>query len=314
MTRPGLRTVTRTQGNNRALKEGRVTLPGYRLDFEEVAPLPRAFRRMVRELEFDVSEMALTTYLCARAHGVKFTALPIFLVRDFHHGAVLHNRAAGLSGPKDLEGRRVGVNRGYTVTTGVWARAILQEEHGVDLGRVTWALSGDEHVANYRSPPNVEPLGGEGEMSEQLARGEITAAIGAVAEAPGVVPLIENSFEAGVAALRRDGLYPINHLMVVRDDVLEENPGLATELFDGFVESKRLYLDDLRAGRIPEPSRADKVHLAALEVMADPLPYGISPNADTLERLMRHAVSQGILERSMPLGDLFAAELQERVG
>ena len=87
--------------------------------------LVKGFRRMVRELEFDVSEMALTTYLTAREHGVAFTALPIFLVRGFHHGAIRYNTRSAIREPKDLEGRRVGVNRGYTVTTGVWARGIL---------------------------------------------------------------------------------------------------------------------------------------------------------------------------------------------
>lgn len=115
-----LKAVTRTQGNNAALKDGRVKPEGFNFEFEEVPVLPQAFRRMVRGLEFDVSEMALTTYLTAREHGVAFTALPIFLVRGFHHGAILQNINAGIKTPKDLEGKRVGVNRGYTVTTGVW--------------------------------------------------------------------------------------------------------------------------------------------------------------------------------------------------
>src|SRR5688500_4968056 len=125
MTSVHLRTVTRTQGNNEALKSGEVTAPGISFDFEEVPVLVHAFRRMVRELAYDVSEMAITTYLCAKAHGVPFTALPIFLVRGFHHGAIVHNTSLGIASPKELEGRRVGVNRGYTVTTGVWARGIL---------------------------------------------------------------------------------------------------------------------------------------------------------------------------------------------
>ena len=123
MPAPVLKTVTRTQGNNAALKDGTVTPMGCVMDFEEVPVLVHAFRRMVRGLEFDVCEMALTTYLCAREHGVRFTALPIFLVRAFHHGAILHNLNFPVGDPRELEGRRVGINRGYTVTTGVWARA-----------------------------------------------------------------------------------------------------------------------------------------------------------------------------------------------
>lgn len=314
MSRKSYRTVTRTQGNNRALKDGRVKPRDFDFEFEELPVLVKGFRRMVRELAYDISEMALTTYICARAHGVKFTALPIFLVRDFHHGAILHNVRAGLSGPKDLEGRRVGVNRGYTVTTGVWARSILQDEYGVDLSRVTWALSGDEHVEAYRPPANVEPLGGEGDMAGQLGRGDLVAAIGAKVDHPDVRPMIENPFEAGVAAMKGRGLYPINHLIVVRDELLAQNPDIAVQTFEAFAESKRLYVEDLKAGRIVEPTHADRVHLAALEVMNDPLPYGIEPNRRVLEQLIGHAVTQKIIDRPVPVDDLFAAPVRGMVG
>src|SRR5207248_6270105 len=132
-----LKTVTRTQGNNRALKDGTVKPKTFAFDFEEVDPLIAAFRRMVRGLEFDICEMAITTYICAKAHGKRMTAIPVFLVRAFHHGAILVNTKAGIRTPKDLEGKRVGVNRGYTVTTGVWARGMMQQAYGVDLSKVT---------------------------------------------------------------------------------------------------------------------------------------------------------------------------------
>src|SRR5205085_8634510 len=173
-----LTAVTRTQGNNQALKDGTVKPKTFDFEFIEVNPLIDAFRRMVRGLEFDICEMAITTYICARAHGKRMTAVPIFLVRAFHHGAILVNTKAGIRTPKDLEGKRVGVNRGYTVTTGVWARSILQEEHGVDLGKITWVLSGDEHVEEYRSPPNVVPIEKGKKMAEMLAACELVAAIG----------------------------------------------------------------------------------------------------------------------------------------
>ena len=153
-----LTAVTRTQGATQALKDGTVQPAGLGLEFEEVPVLIQAFRRMVRSLDFDVSEMAFTTYLAAKAHGKPFTALPVFLVRGFHHGAILRSAAAGHLAPTDLEDRKVGVNRGYTVTTGVWARGILADEYGVDLSRVTWVLSGDEHVAEYVPPSNVVPV------------------------------------------------------------------------------------------------------------------------------------------------------------
>jgi 4,5-dihydroxyphthalate decarboxylase len=177
-----LRTVTRTQGNNQALKDGTVTGRKVAFEFEEVPVLVQAFRRMVRGLDFDVSEMAFTTYLCAKAHGKPFTALPIFLVRGFHHGAIVRGASAEPVSPKALEGERVGVNRGYTVTTGVWARGILQDEYGVDLDRVTWVRSGDEHVAEYRHPGNVEPMQQGADLAGLVAGGDLAAGIGLTAE------------------------------------------------------------------------------------------------------------------------------------
>ena len=203
-----LKTVTRTQGNNQALKDGTVKPRTFAFDFEEVPVLIDAFRRMVRGLEFDICEMAITTYICAKAHGKRMTAVPVFLVRAFHHGAILHNTKAGIRTPKDLEGRKVGVNRGYTVTTGVWARSILQDEHGVDLSKITWVLSGDEHVAEYRAPANVVPIDEGKKLGEMLAAGELAAAIGIESGQPDVQPLIPNALDAGLAALRARGHYP----------------------------------------------------------------------------------------------------------
>jgi hypothetical protein len=105
-----LKTVTRTQGANQALKDGTVKPKTFAFDFIEVDPLIVAFRRMVRGLEFDICEMAITTYICAREHGKRMTALPIFLVRASHHGAILVNAKAGIASAKDLEGKRVGVD------------------------------------------------------------------------------------------------------------------------------------------------------------------------------------------------------------
>src|SRR3954469_21281735 len=206
-----LTAVTRTQGNNQALKDGAVKPKTFDLEFIEVNPLIDAFRRMVRGLEFDICEMAITTYICARAHDKRMTAVPIFLVRAFHHGAILVNTKAGIRTPKDLEGKRVGVNRGYTVTTGVWARSILQEEHGVDLGKITWVLSGDEHVAEYSPPANVVPIAQGKQMGDMLASSELAAAIGVEVDARDAEPLIPDALEAGLASLRRNGHYPINH-------------------------------------------------------------------------------------------------------
>jgi 4,5-dihydroxyphthalate decarboxylase len=301
-----LKTVTRTQGNNQALKDGTVRPKTFAFDFEEVPVLIDAFRRMVRGLEFDICEMAITTYVCARAHGKRMTALPVFLVRAFHHGAVVYNTKAGIRTPKDLESRRVGVNRGYTVTTGVWARGILQEEHGVDLSKITWVLSGDEHVAEYRAPENVVPIEPGKKMGDMLASGELAAAIGVEVDSPDVQPLIPNALEAGLAALRRNGHYPINHLVVVKDELLEAQPELAADVFNAFAEAKRRYVARLKAGEIAKPTAVDEVHRRVMEIAGDPLPYGIAPNRRVIAELVRHAVTQGIIARPVAVEDLFA--------
>jgi 4,5-dihydroxyphthalate decarboxylase len=313
MSKTTLKAVSRTQGNNRAVKEGRITLPDYDLEFEEVPVLVHAFRRMVRELAYDVCEMAVTTYICAKAHGVKFTALPIFLVRGFHHNAIAHHVPSGLKSPADLAGKRVGVNRGYTVTTGVWARAIIQDEYGVDLSSVPWAPSGDEHVEAYRAPENVKPLE-DGDLEGRISSGDLVAAVGATFDHPDVATMIDDPFAAGVSALKTRGFYPINHCVAVRDAVLEEHPEVATQVFNAFAESKKLYLDDLKAGRISEPTAVDKVHLAAMDVIDDPLPFGIEPNRATLEGLVGHAVTQKIIPQPLALEELFAKPVLNSVG
>jgi hypothetical protein len=171
-----------------------------------------------------------------------------------HHGAILANINSGIRSPKDLEGKRVGVNRGYTVTTGVWARGILQDEHGVDLSKITWVLSGDEHVAEYRPPSNVVPIEKGKKMADMIASGELVAAIGVEIEHPDVKPLIPNAKEAGFEALRGRGHYPINHTVVVKDDLLAAHPDLASDVFNAFAEAKRLYVERLKSGRIEKPT------------------------------------------------------------
>ena len=303
-----LKTVTRIQGNNQALKEGTVRPRSFDFDFVEVPVLIDGFRRMVRGNEFDICEMALSTYLCAREHGKRFTALPIFLVRAFHHGAILVNTRAGIATPKDLEGRRVGVNRGYTVTTGLWARGVLQQEYGVDLSRITWVLSGDEHVAEYRPPANVVPVDAGKKIADLLVAGELAAAIGIEVDHPDVQPLIPQAAEAGYEALRSRGHYPANHLIVVRDELLAADPGLAADVFEAFAESKRQYLKRLAAGQIAQPTAADKLHLRVMEITGrDPLPYGIEPNRPMLEEVIAHCLSQGIITQRVAVDDIFAA-------
>jgi 4,5-dihydroxyphthalate decarboxylase len=302
-----LTAVTRTQGNNQALKEGIVKPRGFTFEFEEVPILIDAFRKMVRGLDYDVCEMAITTYMTAREHGVRFTAVPVFLVRAFHHGAILVNKNAGIKHPKDLEGKRVGVNRGYTVTTGVWARGVLASEYGVDLQKITWVLSGDEHVTTYRPPANVVPIEAGKKMADMLIAGELVAAIGVEVDHPDVVQLIPNALDAGLEALRTRGHYPINHLVVIKDEVLAAHPEVAAGVFRAFEESKNLYVEKLRTGTIEKPTAVDDLHRRVMEITGkDPLPYGIEPNRKTLEELVGYATAQGILTKPVSVDELFA--------
>ena len=314
MPGPRLKTVTRTQGNNKALKDGTVKPKTFDFDFEEIDPIIAAFRRMVRGNEFDICEMAITTYICAREHGKPMTAVPVFLVRAFHHGAILVNAKAGIQSPKDLEGKRVGVSRGYTVTTGVWARGVLADEHGVDLGKVTWVLSGDEHVAEYKPPANVVPIEKGRSIDDMLISGELAAAIGVETKHPDVKPLIPNALEAGLSALRRRGHYPINHTVVIKDELIAKYPGLAADVFNAFAESTRLYVERLKAGNIEKPTGVDETHRQVMAIAGDPLPYGIAPNRKVIEELIRHARDQGIVRKPVTVEALFAPTTRDLVG
>ncbi len=316
MSKPKLKIVTRTQGNNAAVKNGTVKPAGFEFEFEEVPVLVNAFRRMVRGLEFDVCEMAITTYLCAKEHGVKFTALPIFLVRAFHHEAILQNiNAPGrVTDPRKLEGTRVGVNRGYTVTTGVWARAVLQDEYGIDLSKVNWVLSGDEHVQAYQPPANVKSIESGKTIEGLLASGDLAAAINIKADDPEIRSMIENPTEAGIAAFKSRGHYPINHLIAVRDEVLYEYPDVAVAVFNAFTESKKLYLDKLRNNKIEKPSEMDLLYKRMMELTDDPLPYGIKPNLPVLNELIKHAHTQQILRKPVEFKDVFAPSTLDLIG
>jgi 4,5-dihydroxyphthalate decarboxylase len=301
-----LKTAIVTTGQTEALKDGSVRPRTFDFDFEEVPQIIKAFRRMVRGLEFDISEMAITTYVTSRAHGKRFIALPVFLMRAFHHGAILYNVNSGITRPKDLEGRKVGDNRGYTVTTGLWARAILQHEYGVDLNKVTWVLSGDEHVAEDQPPPNVVPIGEGMSLEERLVSGELPAAIGAVkVDDPNVKPLIQNAAEAGMASLRRSGIFPINHTLVVKEDVVASHPGLAVDIFGAFAEAKRKYIDRLKNSQITQPSANDQLFKRVMDETGDPLPYGIEPNRKALEAVVQFSVEQGIINRRLTVEELF---------
>jgi 4,5-dihydroxyphthalate decarboxylase len=265
-----------------------------------------AARAMVREIAFDICEMPITTYLCARVHNKPFTALPVFLTRNFHHWAIFCDTGAGIETAKDLEGKTVGVNRGYTVTTGLWARGVLQNEYGVDLDSIRWAATDDEHVAEFQAPPNVD-YGYRGrDMAELFTSGEVVAAIGAIGtELPTVKPLIADAVEAGFAYFRKTGIYPVNHTVVVRDELLQQYPGLAADLFRAITTSKQAYLAGLERSGDLSAEDALTVRLEA-GLGGDPFPNGVEPNRKALEALVQMAADQHITPRKFTVEELFA--------
>ena len=303
-----LKTALVTRGHTRPLKDGTVTPRTFEFDFEDVPVIIKAFRRMVRSQDFDICEMAMTTYLCSRAFGKPFTAIPVFPMRAFHHGAIVYNTRFGMLSPKDLEGKKVGVNRGYTVTTGLWNRSILQHQYGVDLRKITWVLSGDEHVAEYQPPANVVPIEPGKTLEQMLEQGEIVAAIGIQLDSPDVKPLIPNATDAAITALCERGLYPINHTVVVRNDVLDANPDLAADLFDTLGRAKKIYVRRLLTGTDETRSEDDQAatHQRVMDIIRDPLPYGIEPNRQMLEAILQYSVEQGILLKPFTVEELFA--------
>ena len=303
-----MRPLTIAVGNygvTKPLKDGSVSCGHLQLEHIAIDSAVAGMRRMVRDLEFDICEMAFTTYLCAKAHGRPITAIPVFITRNFHHRASFYNVKSTIKEPKDLEGRMVGVNRGYTVTTGTWARGILASEYGVDLQKITWAPTNDEHVTEFRAPSNVDYRFRGKTIAELFEAGEIDAAVGDLKlNSPEIQPLIPNAREAGFAYFRKTGIYPINHTVVIANSVLEAEPGVAEELFFAFRAAKCAYLSRLHAGT--ELTPADHTAIELSGVVGDPFPFGVEANRKPIETLVRFAVDQEIIPEPDAPEDLFA--------
>lgn len=307
-------------GHTALLKNGTVPIKGVRPDLVEVDPIIAAFRRMVREAAYDVCELAPTTYVIARSLGAPFKALPIFLMRRFHHGGFVYRRDAGIDTPKDLEGKSVGV-RAYSVTTGVWTRGILQNEYGVDPSKVTWVVDDEEHVTTMQLPPNVIKAPDGKSLAGMMAAGELQAGFtgpagigragpptsgwenkGSVAE--DIYPeLIADAAEEEARWFDRTGIYPIHGLVVVKNEVLERNPWLPGALLEAFEAAKAPYLEKLKSGQ--GDSADDKRYRALMPLVGDPLPYGMKANAASIKALIDYAYQQRLIGTRADADTLF---------
>lgn len=300
-----------------AIRSGAIEIEGVDAEIVTVKPQIGAFRRMVRDVEFDVCEIAPTTYIIARAYGRPFKALPIFVVRRFHHSGLLVRPDAGITHPKDLEGKRAGV-RAYSVTTGVWTRQVLIDEFGVDNDKINWFVDDEEHVQQMKLPANVSHVAAGDSLADMMARGDIVAGFAAAAgigrtgaptggwqEVEADYPdLFPNAEELEADYYRRTGVYPMHGTIVVRDSVLEEHPWIARSINDAFTRAKDDWVAKLQAGTA-EGDNAKKYAALAKIVGDDPLPYGIEANRPTIEALEKTAWDQRLTPKRMTMDDLF---------
>jgi 4,5-dihydroxyphthalate decarboxylase len=321
MTGPRLKIAIASYGHTKDVKSGAAAIAGIEPEFVEVVPIIGAFRRMVRDVEFDVCEMAPTTYMIARALGAPFIALPIFLMRRFHHGGFVVRPDAGIREPKDLEGRKVGV-RAYSVTTGVWTRGIFVNEYGLDSSKVTWVVDDEEHVTSLKLPPNVVHAPDGKSLASMMASGELQAGFSGPAGIGRAGPptgaweqrareagaanypeLIVNAGEVEAQWFRRTGIYPIHGLIVVKSAVLAQHPFVARSLFEAFVKAKDAYVARLKAGEGTAPDDVKYKNLMAL--VGDPLPYGLAENMPSIEAMLTYGLQQGLIPKRMPMDDVF---------
>jgi 4,5-dihydroxyphthalate decarboxylase len=265
------------------LKRGEVTSDWLTLDFTEVKPLHHAFKPMVREHAYDASEMALVTIFQAKEYNKGLRLLPAAMLTRFQHNAMLYNTARGTVTPNDLDGKRIGV-RSWNQTTGAWLRGILANDYGADFSRVQWFTFEDGHVAEAKDPPGV--IRASNDMTQMLLDGELDAAIygAAMPDDAQLKTVIADPKADALAWYAKHKLVPVNHMVVVTDELARDNPKAVAELY-------RL----LEAGRKAAPPKGE----------IDTAPFGKDANRKGLELLMSYAVQQRLVTRAIPIDDLW---------
>ena len=268
-----------------AMKDGRVSSPIVTLDCRGPKLAHDGFKPMLRENAFDAGELAIVTYLQARAYGKPFVLLPTPISGRFQHHCIGFNVERGELQPKDIEGRTVGV-RTYAQTTGLWVRGILQHEYGVDLGKVNWVTVDESHLTEYRDPPNCTRIPPGKKIDQMMLDGEVAAAIlgNDMPKDPRVRTLVPDPHAAAEKWYRREGIIPINHMFVIRQEIARQRPDVVREL-----------------ARMIAASRA----AAPAAATASLPPLGLEANRKGLEMAIEWSFEQKIIPRRLTVDELF---------
>ena len=280
-----LRTLLGDYPNTLALKKGEVRPTGLVFDFADVKVPNTAFKDVVRHLKYDVAELAIVTYLQAKANGKPLALLPAVVVGMLPHPFLVYNAERGQIKPADLKGRRVGI-RAYSVTTAAWIRGVLQNDHGVDLDSIKWVTFEDAHVAEYQDPPTAERAPAGKQLVKMLLDGEIDAGVvgGPDLEVPRFHSLIPNPNEAAQAWCQRYGVLPINHMVVIKESLVKSNPEAVKEIYRVVRDSK---------------------HAAPAVGAFDPLQFGVEHVRPSLELIIEYSVQQKLIPRRFEVDELF---------
>src|SRR5262245_25186278 len=282
-----LHTLLGNHPNTKALKSGQVSSPLVHFDFFEVKVANTQFKALVRDLKYDLGELAIVTYLQAVVYGKPYVLLPATIVGRSQHHTIFYNSARGALKPSDLDGKRVGV-RAYTQTTGTWVRGFLADDYGIDVNRIRWVTFEDPHLAEYKDPEIVERAPEGKTLKQMLLDGEIDAAIlGDVAEEGPLKHLIPDHEVAGRAWAAKHGGVPINHLAVIRKSIADSRPDVVREVYRVLKESG---------------DAAKEIPLGA----EDPLRFGISALHASLEQIVAYALRQHLIPRAFSADELFA--------
>jgi 4,5-dihydroxyphthalate decarboxylase len=276
-----LKTLIGTYPHTAPLKSGAVSSDRIAFDFTEIVPVWDGFKGMIREDLYDLSEMAIVTYLIARAHGKQLALLPAAMIGRFQHPYAIYNATKGVMAPGDLNGKRVGI-RSFTTTTGAWIRGILANDYGVDLDSIDWVTFEDPHVAEYRDSTQRAPEGKK--IVPMLLEGEIDVALGEQSNDPRLKPLFGDPQAEAQRWYAKHKAVPINHLMVMRTANVVADPDTAREVYRLLLEGKHL------AGAPPTP---------------DPLPFGIEANRRSLELIAEYAYQRRLIPKRISVNQMF---------